>query len=330
MTTQREFDELLRSWLEDATPPREPQGMLESVLATTINSRPRPAWLVRLSGEPMREAASRPGLNRFAPLALVTTALAVTLLVAIGLLLRPSSDVGPPPPPAETELPTPSPPTASPSATIVGETAPEPSGTLLPAGDHTSSLDGGLRITVPAGWINTEDGFFGYDLTGPAGRDAGAISFEPGPFQASDSLDCDGIGSGLPSADGIVGQLVSDERLVTSEPRSVSIAGLDGLMLDIELDPTWTHACPDLCLSQPLSGCSTDMPAAGLLTRPSGPHFTMLGIFGDQHLRLFIHDAVGTERSCCSLAIAVYAPDRAAFDAFLAQAMPIVESVARP
>ena len=329
MSTQREFDALLRTWLEEATPPREPQGLLESVLATTAKSRSRPLWLVRLSGEPMREATHL-GLNRFAPLALVATALAVTLLVGIGLLLRPSPDVGPPAPPAESELATPSPSTASPSATIVGEMPPEPSGTLLPAGDDNSQLDGGLRVTVPAGWINTEDGFFGYDLTGPAGRDAGAISFEPGPFQASDSLDCDGIGSGLPSADGIVEQLTADERLVTSEPRSVSIAGLDGLMLDIELDPGWTQPCPDLCLRQPLSGCSTDMPAAPLLIRPSGPHFTMLGIFGDQHVRLFIHDRAGTERSCCSLAIAIYAPDRAAFEAFLVEAMPIVESVARP
>jgi hypothetical protein len=329
MSTQREFDALLRTWLDEATPPREPQGLLESVLATTANSRPRPLWLVRLSAEPMREA-THPGLSRFAPLALVATALVATLLVGIGLLLRPPADVGPPPPPAETELATPSPRAASPSATISGETPPEPGGTLLPAGDANSDLDGGLRVTVPAGWINTEDGYFGYDLTGPAGRDAGAISFEAGPFQASDSLDCNGIGSGLPSADGVVEQLVADERLVTSEPQSVSVAGLDGLMLDIELDPGWTHPCPELCLSQPLSGCSTNMPAAPLLTRPSGPHFTMLGIFGEQHLRLFIYDAAGTGRSCCSLAIAIYAPDRPAFDAFLSDAMPIVESVERP
>ena len=67
MSADREFDVLLRSWLDDATPSREPEGLLESVLATTSNSRPRPAWLVRLSGEPMREA-SHPGPNRFAPL----------------------------------------------------------------------------------------------------------------------------------------------------------------------------------------------------------------------------------------------------------------------
>jgi hypothetical protein len=324
MSTDREFDVLLRSWLDDATPTREPEGLLESVLATTGNSRPHPVWIVRLGGEPMRET-SHPGLNRFAPLALVATALAVTLLVAIGLLLRPSPDVGPPPPPAESELATPSPATASPSATTIGETPSQPSGTALTAGDHVSSLDAGLRITVPAGWINTLDTFFVYDLTGPAGRDAGAISFEAGPFQASDSLDCDGIGNGEPSAQAIVERLASDERLVTSEPRSASIAGLDGFMLDIELDPAWTHPCPDLCLAQPLSGCSTDMPAAGLLTRPSSPQFTMLGIFGDQHLRLFIHDPAGTG-TCCSLAIAIYAPDRAAFDAFLTEAMPVVES----
>jgi hypothetical protein len=323
MSTDREFDVLLRSWLDDATPSREPQGLLESVLATTSNNRPRPVWLVRLSGEPMREA-SHQGLNRFAPVALVATALAVTLLIAISLLLRPSQDVGPPPP-AASEQATPSPAPTSPSATAIGETPPQPSGTVLTAGDHVSDLDAGLRITVPAGWINTEAGFFEYDLTGPAGRDAGAISFEAGPFHASQTLDCGGFGNGPYSAEGIVEQLVADHRLVTSQPQSVSIADLDGLMLDIELDPAWTHPCPDLCLGQPLSGCSTDMPAAGLLTRPTGPQFTMLGIFGDEHLRLFIFDRVDAG-TCCRLAISIYAPDRAAFDAFLPDAMPIVLS----
>jgi len=322
MSADREFDVLLRTWLDEATPSHEPQGLLESVLATTSNSRPRPAWLVRLSGEPMR-GARHPVLHRFAPVALVAAALAVTLLIGIGLLLRPSG-VGPPPPPPASEQATPSPTPASPSATAIGQTPLEPSGTVLTAGDHVSSLDAGLRISVPAGWVNTEGGFFQYDLTGPAGRDAGAISFLAGPFQTTDAPDCR-MGTGVSLADGIVQRLARDERLITSEPQAASVAGLDGFMLDIELNPTWTHPCPDLCLSQPLSGCSTDMPAAGLLARPAGPQFTMLGIFGDQHMRLFVHDWAGTE-SCCSLAIAIYAPDRAAFDAFLPEAIPVVES----
>ena len=82
-----------------------------------------------------------------------------------------------------------------------------------------SSLDAGLRITVPAGWINTEGGFFQYDLTGPAGRDAGAISFEAGPFQASDTPDCGGSGTDVPRLTASSSGWRRDERLVTSEPR---------------------------------------------------------------------------------------------------------------
>ena len=100
MSSEREFDALLRSWFEDSAPPGQPQGLLESVVTATAHARPRPGWLVRLRGEPMPETG-RHGLNRFAPLALVATALVVALLIGIGFILR-SPNVGPSPIPAPT------------------------------------------------------------------------------------------------------------------------------------------------------------------------------------------------------------------------------------
>jgi hypothetical protein len=106
MTSERQFDALLRSWLEESAPSGPPQGLLESVLSTTAHSQPRPAWLVGFRGESMPETG-RSGLNRFAPFAVAATALVlVALLIGIGLILR-SPNVGPSPIPGPTHRATP-------------------------------------------------------------------------------------------------------------------------------------------------------------------------------------------------------------------------------
>jgi hypothetical protein len=105
MTTERQFDALLRSWLAESAPSGQPQGLLESVVSATVHIRPRPAWLVGMHGEPMPET-DRPGLNRFAPLALAATALIVAVLIGIRLLTGPP-DVGPSPIPGPSHSATP-------------------------------------------------------------------------------------------------------------------------------------------------------------------------------------------------------------------------------
>ena len=61
MSAQRDFDMLLRSWFDESAPSGQPEGLLEAVLGTTGHTRPRPAWLVRLGGEPMLEASGSRG-----------------------------------------------------------------------------------------------------------------------------------------------------------------------------------------------------------------------------------------------------------------------------
>jgi hypothetical protein len=107
MTSERQFDALLRSWLEESAPSGQPQGLLESVLTATAHTRPSPAWLAGLRGKPMPKTG-RTGLTRFAALALATTALVVALLIGIGLLVR-SPNVGPSPVPGPTHRSTPQP-----------------------------------------------------------------------------------------------------------------------------------------------------------------------------------------------------------------------------
>lgn len=106
MTTEREFEALLRSWFEESAPSAQPDRLLESVVTATAHTRPRPAWLVRLGGEPMPEPG-RFGLNRFAPLGLAATALVVIVLIGVGLFLRLSPSIGPSPMPGPTHNETP-------------------------------------------------------------------------------------------------------------------------------------------------------------------------------------------------------------------------------
>jgi len=116
MTSERQFDALLRSWLDASAPSDTSQGLLESVVTATAHTRPRPAWLVRLGGEPMPQAG-RGELNRFAPLAIAATALIVAVLIGISVLVgRPN--VGPPhiPSPSHSATAEPSVPASPPRA----------------------------------------------------------------------------------------------------------------------------------------------------------------------------------------------------------------------
>jgi hypothetical protein len=107
MTRERQFDMELRAWFEESAPSGQPQGLLESVVSATGHIRPRPRWLVGLRGEPMPET-SRPGVNRFAPVALAATALIVAVLIGIRLLIGPPN-VGPSPIPGPSRDATPVP-----------------------------------------------------------------------------------------------------------------------------------------------------------------------------------------------------------------------------
>ena len=110
MSTEREFDGLLRSWFDDSARAAQPEHLLESVLRETARTRPRPAWLVRADG--------RSGLHRFAPV-LLAAALVVLAAIGLNVLIRPPHNVGIP-----TPVPVPSRAAATPEPTA--QPTPEP------------------------------------------------------------------------------------------------------------------------------------------------------------------------------------------------------------
>ena len=99
MTTDREFDTLLRSWFDESAGAAPSDQVLVGVLSQTARIRPRPAWLAGLVGERMADDG-RAGMNRFAPLHWPDRGRR-RILIGIGFLLRAPS-VGPPPAPTPT------------------------------------------------------------------------------------------------------------------------------------------------------------------------------------------------------------------------------------
>jgi hypothetical protein len=140
---------------------------------------------------------------------------------------------------------------SSPTGTPAPSSAPSSSGSVrpvphlpLPAGTYTSEVfKTPLTYTVPAGWKMFEDepGQFGLALVANDGpcvcvwRDvavaAKSCAERPEP----------GIGR---SAKEITAALADRKGLVTSQPKAVTVGGLSGYLIDIEMDPTWKGTCP--------------------------------------------------------------------------------------
>ncbi len=143
-----------------------------------------------------------------------------------------------------------------------------------------------IAFTVPSsGWTWYYSGHFRIvadespTIEGLYGSDA--IHFLPDPAIAT--RDCE------ESAERGVGQSVRDlvawieaaPGLAVSEPTPIRVGGLDGLQLDLQLDPAWKRPC----------FFSEELPAVPLIFRGAelgGYHLTMLP---DQSMRLYILDS---------------------------------------
>ena len=101
----------------------------------------------------------------------------------------------------------------------------------------------------------------------------------------------------------IVDAIVANEALSTTEPVDVTIGGLNGIQIDVQLDPDWTGTCA----------------ARRRMThRP--------GTIKDTRNRIIVLDQPGGS----TIGIAIGSTYSADFDAFLADAMPIIESLDFP
>ena len=178
-------------------------------------------------------------------------------------------------------------------------------GILPPGNATTQGFLPGSTFNVPAGWVNSTDtaDFYGLFPDTPAnkaefGRSGGlAQNMFMGIVDTPEGLVCDGIGTEGSTAAELVDSLVANEALVTSEPVDITIGDLTGTRVDAHLDPDSTGSCPP----------NPDNPTQDY-TDYRG-RFIFLDIPGGAKLLMIVDS--------------VHAAD---FEAYLAEAMPVVES----
>lgn len=232
------------------------------------------------------------------------TSIVVTILAGCG------PDVGGAASPAVSPAPSPSPaasasPSAAPPASAVFPpwyTGDQEAAGILPAGEATTRLfKPGTPFNVPEGWVNSLDVPIAYALfpDTPANEAEYALSGETaqGIFMVSVESPyffCEAWEENRGTAAERVAFLVASEAFATSEPVDVTIGGLTGKQVDVRLDPGWTETCPG------------DPPTADLS--------------GWRNRVTYLDTPYGI------IAIAVGSKHSASHEAFLAEAMPIVES----
>ncbi|HSW41900.1 MAG TPA: hypothetical protein VLM76_05275 [Patescibacteria group bacterium] len=174
---------------------------------------------------------------------------------------------------------------------------------ILPAGSQTTkSFVRRFAFMVPEGWVNggDEHGFYGLFPDTPANQAefaaSGGLAHEilMGPHE-SPYFTCDAWEDNRGTAAEMVAAVVANEALSASEPVDVTIGGLTGKQIDVRLDPGWTDGCP----GDPPTSDLGDMRTRGILLDTSDRGVIVIFI-GSLH--------------------------SAGHEAFLAEAMPIVES----
>jgi hypothetical protein len=176
---------------------------------------------------------------------------------------------------------------------------------ILAAGSQTTrNFRPGFSFTVPEGWVNHGDATASYDLMPDSPANAAEQAASGGlaqeitvfrfgsPYWICDAWE-DHRGA---TASEIVASVVATEAIDTSEPVDVTIGGLTGKQVDIRLDPGWTENCPG------------DPPTFDL---------------GDTRTRVILLDT--PDRG--AVFISVGSLHSARHEAFLAEAMPIIESI---
>jgi hypothetical protein len=240
--------------------------------------------------------------------------------VSILLVVACTSATGPATPALTTTTPSPaapassqrSRPTSSPSSAGTVPATAQPTTTALQIlTRHPVHFGPSVTLDAQLDWHVVDDSSEVYVLAAP--HSLGTIVLQANPVIGSDENDCEGLAAagGATTVNGIVASLSMNPKLVTSNPHAMTIGGLAGQAIDLELDPEWTGTCK----------WSGGQPASLILTtrHPPGP---FNGIVDTERWRLVLLD-LGDD----VVSIIVSTPDAAMFDTVMSQAMPIVESV---
>lgn len=302
MTPQRDIERLLDAWLADG-PTEVSERTFDEAVERIRRQRQRPAWHL-LWKEPTVA-------SYFKPIAAVAAILVVAL--AVGLNLLPGRSSGPGGLPIQSPSASPS---VSPAPTPPWDTGGRCGqvGCFGPqqSGSYTSrSLDPAVTYTLTSDWVNQRDWaeFFLLYPDTPGNRALAAadeyapyIVILPGPPTVPTSAPCAATGKAATGgvvvnpAD-LVEYLGTVQGLTATSPIPVTLNGLPGQQIDIAVAPEWT-GCPPAVPGQPIGNQPTE----------------------NDRIRLIVLEGpdVGT------LMIRLWA--RTDFEAFLAEAMPVVES----
>jgi hypothetical protein len=303
MTSDRDIERVLDHWFTDR-PTQVADRVLDQVADRIARQPQQPAWLV------WRDSHVSSYLKYAAAVA------AVILVAAVGFaVIGPSADpnvgaaVSPAPSPSPVASPSPS---TAPSASVVFPpwyTQQGDGAGILPAGSQTTrQFITGSTFAVPEGWVNELDNAAVYTLfpDTPANEAEYALSSETaqnivitGIVENNMFAICDATGlfQGATAAE-VIDAVVANEALSATEPVDVTIGGLIGRQIDLRLSPDWTGSC---------------LPNADAPTRD----------YLDARNRLILLDT--PDGRTIGIAIgSLYSSD---FEAFLADAMPIVESL---
>lgn len=306
MTNERDLERLLDGWFAEG--PRFVADRVIDEAAALIARQPqRPAWRLRSWRVPTMSS----------PLKLVLIGAALLAALFTGSLLL-SGGGGPGP------APTPAPSATTPSAATTPIPSPSSSALypawftqrgsgagILPAGRNTTrQFLGGSTFTVPGGWVNDGDFAVAYTLfpDTPVNETEYALSRQTAQnVLLTDRVEnnmfaiCDATGlfQGATASEVIRAVVVNPAfRFWASAPIDVTIGGLRGRQVDVRLSPEWSGKCtpnPD------------DPPTRDYL---------------DARNRVIVLDKPGTG----TIGIAISSLHSSDFEAFLADATPIVES----
>jgi len=235
MNQRSDIDRVLGLWMADG-PTVMPDRVVDVVAGRIARQRQRPAW--RVSWRDTR-------VNAYFKRLAAAAAVVVIIAVAGYAVLRPS---GPNIGGQATPTPAPSVTPSAPASTACVPAPPEGCGVgPLAAGSHTSrSFRPTFNYTVPAGWQNSQDWPEYFALYPDTPADVSVVIF---PDATADALGiCSGtvvVGSVAQTATDIAEALAASNSLTTTEPLSVTISGLSGKQLDVQLGPGWNGTCPD-------------------------------------------------------------------------------------
>jgi hypothetical protein len=212
----------------------------------------------------------------------------VIAIAAIGGVLRAFEDVRSPEGPGTRPSRTPSGPPASPSVRVLAPSGCPDfscSGPLEPGPYRATYYKQAIAFEIASpGWLWSFTGNFAIvadDSPAEGFYDSDGIYFLLDPAIASqDCTDSAEPGVGR-SVDDLVAWLEAAPGLAVSEPAPVTVGGLDGFQLDIELDSAWTQPC----------SWSERLPAVPLVfrkTQRGGYNWTMVQ---GQSMRWYILDS---------------------------------------